>query len=361
MPSNPAQSRIQTFQRQLKPFQTVLLSHPADITYFTGFNILVPQEREAFTVITATNAYLFHDAFSPVKPTSYLKLLKGSHVTKLKENVEEIRKSEPFETLIIDPQTLFVAEMRELEKINDLKIDTLDRQWVWNVRSVKDAQEIAAIHKASHISAQAFEQTVPQLRAGMTEIEVKKILETEMKHLGADLTAFPTIIAFGENSALPHHQPTGRQLKKNMPILFDFGAKYEGYCSDMTRTIWFGDHPSELFKKIESVVMQAYSAVLEVLQNPIDHETTAKDLDDAARDVITKAGYSGQFIHTTGHGLGLEIHEQPSLNWKNTLAINPGMTITVEPGIYLEGALGFRYENTLVVRENGCNELTLWT
>ena len=142
-----------------------------------------------------------------------------------------------------------------------------------------------------------------------------------------------------------------------MPILIDLGATVNGYHGDMSRTVWFGKKPSPEFLKVEEVVKAAYQEAVSALKNRQGQQILAKDLDQAARGVITQAGYGKNFIHTTGHGLGLDIHENLSLNWNNEQPILPQMVITIEPGIYLEGKFGYRYENMVVVNDDGAMEL----
>lgn len=198
---------------------------------------------------------------------------------------------------------------------------------------------------------------IDELKEGITEIEVKKRISNlfELNNI-LDL-AFPIIVAFGPNSALPHHQPGEKILQNNMTVLIDIGAKVSDYCADMTRTIWFGKQKSERFIEIESIVLQAYK---EVINKMDDRKTSIKanDLDNAARTYIVSKGYGNQFIHTTGHGLGLSIHEPPSISWSNQTNIEPNMIITIEPGIYLNDEFGYRYENTVLVTKDGTKELT---
>jgi Xaa-Pro aminopeptidase len=196
----------------------------------------------------------------------------------------------------------------------------------------------------------------------MSELQIARQLEIAMLEAGSTGPAFPTIVAIGEHGALPHHQPTDRVLQPDEPILIDFGATYQGYRSDITRTVWIGDQVSDAFTKYEQLVRQAYTASLALLSHPTESTPftppTAGMLDQAARQVIATAGYGAEFIHTTGHGVGLDIHEQPSLYQGQPTPITPGMVITIEPGIYLTGTMGYRYENTILVTETGYTELT---
>lgn len=340
-------SRIKALQTHISSGQAFLLANPADIYYYTGFEWLVPAEREAFFLITSQNAYLFYASFSPVSKSEEITLYAGCYPNQVISHITTILKNDSFSHMLVDAESMYVSEYQSLQTITELTFGNLDRQLIWNQRMIKDATELECIDKAVAISLEAYEALIPQLSIGMTERDVKRILEQFCQDKGADTMAFPTIVAFGPNSALPHYQPADVRLKENMAILLDFGAKYKNYCADITRTLWFGPTPDPTFTKIESVVKEAYDASLALISTQT--QCTAQQIDTAAREVIDNQGYGSYFIHTTGHGLGIDIHEQPSLNWKNTQSIQKNMVITIEPGIYLEDRFGYRYENTVIV------------
>lgn len=230
---------------------------------------------------------------------------------------------------------------------------------------VKVDTEIEALAHANHITHNAITFALSQLTAGMTEQDIQLLIEKNMREQGAFELAFPTIVAFGDHSALPHHQPSNRPLRGNDAVLIDCGAKWQHYCADVTRTVWFGNTPDPEFAKIENVVKNAYQkavvscklSVVSTVESQHAAPLQATSLDKTARDLITAAGYGQQFIHTTGHGVGLYIHEQPSLNLHNETVLKPGMVITIEPGIYLEGKFGYRFENSIALTENSAQEL----
>jgi Xaa-Pro dipeptidase len=190
---------------------------------------------------------------------------------------------------------------------------------------------------------------------GVTELQLAEECEVLFKKYGSNQLAFPPVIAFGSHTALPHHQPTNTALKKEMAVLLDIGGRVDGYCGDMTRTWWFGDVVPEEFTKLEKIVLEAYAAGLAAV-----HVGCGSDeIDQQARNVIDKAGYGKYFIHTTGHGVGLEIHEQPSVYFKKKVLLPEHAVFTIEPGIYLDGKFGYRYENTILIEATGAKELTL--
>ncbi|MBU0975063.1 aminopeptidase P family protein [Patescibacteria group bacterium] len=355
--NNTFQNRINKLRERIENNQSLLLSSSSDITYYTDFNFLLPEEREAFAFITKNSASLIHTSFSPIGDYPFIDYLKGSYPNQLANHIEKIIDKEKIEEILIDAETLFVAELNAIkEKFTDLKVNNCDTAIIQNFRNIKEPVEIEQIKKACIATALVIEEIKNELFEGITEYETKIKIDKLIEKHGADGLAFPTIIAFGSNSALPHHQPNDKKLENNMAVLIDMGTKVSGYCSDMTRTFWFGNNPSKKFLEIEKIVRAAYQATFEKLKKPT---IKAKDLDNAARALISNKGYAEKFVHTTGHGLGLSIHEQPSISWSNVAEIYPNMTITIEPGIYLENEFGYRYENTVLVTEDGAVELTL--
>lgn len=346
----------QQLQQSLQPNQCLLLANIHDIRYLSGFISLVPEEREAFIVVCPNNLYLLYATFTPLpKKNNEFTTLPHTSPLFLKKNIQKILdENTAIEQILIDEPSLFVDEYKVLQEIPNLKLISWKRDTLQKMRAVKNKDEIRLITKASQIATQALNKIHEIISPGISELEIKTALERAMEDLGSEKPAFPTIVAFGPHIALPHHQPTHTKLLNNVPILIDFGVTIGGYRSDMTRTWWIGDKPDQEFNKIESIVHQAYQAAvikLEKEKKAIANKTLlAKDVDAAARHVIDQAGYGKYFIHTTGHGIGLDIHEPPSLNWRNTQPIEAGMAITIEPGIYLDGKFGYRYENTIIVK-----------
>lgn len=365
----PYQQRVAALQSQLAPQTALLLSSPSAVRYYTGFISLVPSERDGIAIITPQRTFLIHSSFSPLPAdVSWLNLRAGTSTQSLAKHLAELKRSKAFEQLVIDTDTLTVSEYQVLQELNlpaTAMADSTVQTFLLNQRSLKDTTEVARIKHAASITKTAIAAAIAQLRPGVSELEVKRSVEHAMENAGASDMAFPSIIAFGANTALPHHQPSTTRLTEQSAVLIDVGARVDGYCSDMTRTIWFGDQPAADFLRIEQLVQDAYAAALATLQTQTkdNSDTRAgkillKSVDQAARTLITDAGYGEQFNHTTGHGLGLDIHEHPSVSWKSEVAAQPGMIITVEPGIYLEGTYGYRYENTVLITESGAEELT---
>lgn len=356
--SNTPSTRLAVLRSQLTTHQALLLSNPSDVTYYSNFSYLVPEEREGLLLVTSQQAYLFHASFSPTPVTKDVVMKSGVAPHQLVTHIRSILAETPFTELLVDKTRLFAEEYEALQQIKELTFESLDRSIIWRQRMVKDDQEIQAITKASLIAQQAIATIREQLHAGLSEREVQQLLETEMTRLGSQKPAFPTIVAFGPHAALPHHQPTSMVLEPETAVLIDFGATIDGYRSDMTVSFWFGDQAPEEYLKMSQAVHDAYQAVIGVLSETGKSEVTAASLDETARTVITTAGFGPLFIHTTGHGVGLDIHEQPSIHWHNDLVLEPNMVITIEPGIYVSNKYGYRYEHTVLLTKSGYQELT---
>ena len=219
------------------------------------------------------------------------------------------------------------------------------------LRIVKAHEEVALIRRAIEITQAAMTATFGQLVAGMAERDVARLLSREMQQRGADGGG---LVQFGPSSALPHGGPAAAALERETVVLIDCGCRVGGYESDITRTVWFGDSPSEEFRKVFNVVHDAQSAAIE-LGRP---GTPCQDMDRAARKVITAAGYGSFFTHRLGHGLGMDGHEPPYLVEGNAVRLEPGMVFTDEPGIYQLGKFGVRIEDDCVMTENGVEVLS---
>lgn len=219
-------------------------------------------------------------------------------------------------------------------------------------RLVKDAAEKAAMRQAARIADQAFAQVLPRVRPGVREDHLAAHLEHAMRLLGAEGPSFETIVASGWRGALPHGVASPKKVRSGELIVFDFGCRWQGYCSDISRTVSVG-RPSALQRKVYGVVRKAQAAGLKAVRAG----RPAGAVDQAARAVIEKAGYGGRFGHGTGHGVGREVHEDPRVGPKSKEVLRPGMAVTVEPGIYLPGKLGVRIEDLVLVTARGCENL----
>jgi Xaa-Pro aminopeptidase len=225
---------------------------------------------------------------------------------------------------------------------------------VEDLRKVKDAGELARLAAAATIADQALDRVRPQLAHGPTEEAFGRTLDFEMRQLGASGPSFETIVASGPNAAMPHHRPGPRAMQIGEPIVLDFGARFDGYCSDMTRTVWVDRVAHPDLRRAVDVVLASQAAGVAAVGAGVE----AAEIDRACRQVIADAGWADFFVHGTGHGVGLDIHEAPSVAATSTDTLEAGHVVTVEPGVYLPGLGGVRIEDTVVVTEDGCRPLT---
>jgi Xaa-Pro dipeptidase len=225
--------------------------------------------------------------------------------------------------------------------------------YLQRLRLVKTPEEISALMKAGETTDRVLEAALAQLKAGMTEIELAAELEYQGKKHGSEVMSFGTCVLYGAKSALPHGKPGQIKLEPGGLLLIDFGLVMDAYCSDMTRTFHLGEWGAEA-QKIYDIVLQAETAALEAAKPGMTFEA----LDQIARDIIREAGYGDYFIHRLGHGMGIDVHEYPSVGAGNTETIEAGMVFTIEPGIYLPKLGGVRIEDAVYMTEQGAETLT---
>jgi Xaa-Pro aminopeptidase len=257
-------------------------------------------------------------------------------------------------TIGIEAEHFTVAEKTRLTRIRPFGITLKDApSIVERARMVKDDDELQRIRAAVVLGATLFDRTLEVLRLGVKEIEVAGEMEYAARRGGAEQMSFPTIIASGERSALPHGRASDQPVASGGFVVCDFGVILSGYCSDQTRTVWIGSAPQD--------ARQAYEAVREAQQaaiNAVRPGIPVGEVDAAARKVLRKAGLGRYFTHSTGHGVGLEIHETPRVADGQQEILQPGMVITIEPGVYFPGKWGVRIEDMVAVTAGGCDVMT---
>jgi Xaa-Pro dipeptidase len=254
----------------------------------------------------------------------------------------------------IEPRQLRLLEFRHVQ-VGAPEADFPDASDVLSeLRLKKDQAEVDAMRRAVKIAQDALEAVIPQIQTGMTEHELSSELVMQLlKHGSESEIPFAPIVSAGPNSANPHASPTERKLQAGDLLVVDWGAAYDGYISDLTRTFAVGEVDEE-YKKIHQIVQEANAAGRAAAKPGVP----CADVDKAARDVIEKAGYGKYFTHRTGHGIGMEGHEAPYMRGDNMQLLEPGMAFTVEPGIYLTGRNGVRIEDNMVITENGAESLS---
>lgn len=358
---NASQKRIealrQTFKRnKIDGFLVVSMegSDGANLRYLTGFSgsfgvLAISKDRQIFF----TDSRYIERVRCDLKDFEVQELGRRERAS---QKAAKLLKALKLKKVGINALTMSVAAYNELQgklKSKAIRLVSLGGP-IEKLRRVKDEQEIQNIEKAVELTDRAYAYILNRIKAGMTEREIAWELERFIREGDSDGLAFPIIVASGPNSALPHHTVSDRRLEAGDFLLFDFAARFNGYCADMTRTVVVGQASGEQ-KRIYRIVLEAQERAIEKIRAGIK----GKDADKAARDVIEQAGYGDNFGHGTGHGVGLAVHEDPrlsSLLGKDKL--KPGMVVTVEPGIYLPGWGGVRIEDVVVVEEDGCRVLT---
>lgn len=306
--------------------------------YFTGVDIaegvlVVEKEKTYFT-----DSRYFLPAKEKLKEKNIeCKLYKGL------DSVFDHLKSLGVNQIFIDYNTTTVREYENYKEKGVLVSDCAKD--IAKLRSVKREDEIDSIVRACKITERAYYEAVKTVRLGMSEIELKETLEKLMLSFGAESIAFETIVAFGENSAVPHHETGDTMLCDNMPILVDMGCTVNGYCSDLTRTAFFGK-PDEEFVKVYELVKNANILAEEKIVNGMSFF----DADKIARDYLEENGYGEFFTHSLGHGVGLEIHEYPTLSKRGDGVVQENMVFTIEPGVYLDYKFGVRIEDSVLIK-----------
>ncbi|TWT09383.1 aminopeptidase P family protein [Planomicrobium sp. CPCC 101079] len=272
--------------------------------------------------------------------------------TNLLEEVAELAKEYGVGTISFEQEYMTYATFVQYQEKLDAQLKPVSGL-IEKIRMIKTPDEVEILKQAAKIADAAYEHICGFIRAGRTELEVSNELEFFMRQQGATSSSFDIIVASGLRSALPHGVATGKVIEQGELVTLDFGALYNGYISDITRTVAVGE-PSEQLKEIYQIVLD--SQVLGV--EKIGPGMTGIEADAIARDYIKSKGYGEAFGHSTGHGIGLEVHEAPGLSSKSETVLEPGMAVTVEPGIYLPGIGGVRIEDDILITESGNERLT---
>jgi len=343
MDNHTSKIRLKRIRNGISRLRTdcLIVTKPANVTYVTGFT-----GHDSWAIVSPAAVYLVTDSRYTEQAAAQCRLCrvirrKGEMV---KAVADLLRNRRGIKMAAIEKSTS-VADFEGLKKHLPCRLKAVEGV-IESVRRAKDKGEIAAICAAARIARRAFEATLGQIRPGLSENEVAGIVDFQIRKFGG-ISCFETIAAFGANAARPHHQPTGRKLRKNDTLLIDFGVRYNGYCCDITRCFTVGS-AGNLYNRAYAAVAQAQAAALKMLRAGVE----IRQVDAAARAVIKKSGFP-VYGHGTGHGLGLEVHESPAVSDRTQGTLQAGDVITIEPAVYLPGRLGVRIEDDFLVTENG--------
>ena len=338
--------RINSIRKSLSKsdIDTALISSKDNIRYYSGFTGTL-----AFLLFTEHKSIIVTDSRYTVRAQEES---PDYEIYQLKSGDNWIKNStDQIKSKVIGFEGNFVS----FNMLNQLK-ERANKDLIWKdyseqiskERVIKSKSEVEKIEAAISISDRAFNAVSKEIEVGMTEKEIAWEIEKEMRILGAESISFDTIVASGLNGSKPHHSPTNKQISNGEAITIDMGAKLNGYCSDLTRTIFIGK-PDEKFKKIYNIVLRSQLISIETAKDGM----TGEEIDKISRDIISEEGFGEYFGHSLGHGVGLEIHENPGVGPNSKNEITPGMVYTIEPGIYIDGWGGIRIEDMVLMTDNG--------
>ena len=322
-------------------YEIALITDEKERLYYLGFHstagyVVVTETEVTFVV---DNRY-FKAAERALKKNG-VNVILGTDYTALTEIASELGAKR----IGVDFTKITVSEYEGLKTLGYEYADISSE--LMRMQSIKSEAELKNIKKACEIAEKSWLETIPFIREGVTEIELAAELEHNFRKNGASGTSFDTIVAFGKNAAVPHHETGDTKLRYGECVLMDFGCLYRGYCSDMTRTMFYGE-PTEPFKKAYLAVLTAHMKAAEGIKEGM----TGKEADGIAREVLSSLGYGKYFTHSLGHGIGVNIHEYPYLSPRGEAVLKNNMVFSNEPGVYLNGKFGIRIEDSCHL-ENG--------
>ncbi|MEW6326964.1 MAG: aminopeptidase P family protein [Thermodesulfobacteriota bacterium] len=350
------QKRIAALRQTLrsKKLDALLVTGPENRRYLSGFTAHDGQLTESSGVLLISRDQLIlltdsrYELQAREEATEYEVVI---YKPGLARTLSRLARRYALHRLGFESQYLLVSTYECLNRLSALKLIST-KGVVERIRVQKTAEELEAIERSVHLNETVFAKISRILKPGMTEKEIAFEIERLTRSAGAEGVSFEPIVASGPNAAKPHAVPTDRPINEGEPIIIDMGARLNGYCSDMTRTLCLGK-PGAKFKKIYQTVRKAQEKATASLKAGLK----AREADKVARDIISKAGYGQAFGHSLGHGVGLAVHEWPTLSPRSKDTLKAGMVVTVEPGIYIPGWGGIRLENMVVIEDHGCRLL----
>lgn len=350
-PGDPRPRRIQRLRRSFRRLRVdaALITGASNVTWLTGFT------GDSSALLLTRDAALFLTDGRYTEQAEHE--TSGLEIVRRKRGMMDLAARQTrrlgVRRLGIESSHMSVAShVLLVRSAGGTEVKPMDAA-VERLRQVKDATEKQRIREAIHIAEQAFAQVRQAVRPGRTEKELARMLEAAMTDLGAECPAFPTIVAAAERTSLPHAQPTDRAIESGDAVLFDWGARRNGYASDLTRMLYV-DTIASFYARVHPQVLEAQRRALRAARPGL----TADSLDRAARDFLKSKRRGKYFSHSLGHGIGLQVHEGPTISAMSRTELRPGMVFTVEPGVYLPGRGGVRIEDDVLVTGNGSQTLT---
>jgi Xaa-Pro aminopeptidase len=342
------QYHLKAARRQLRQLKadSLIVVDPANITSLTGF-----LGRDSWAVLTSRNCYLLTDSRYTEQARSQCPCCRIIQRTESlpRQLATLLEKQKSVRTAAVEASAS-IATLKALKKYLTIKIKPA-ADIIGPARCIKQAGEIAYIRTAAKIAAGAFKKLLPAVKAKIPENELAGLLDLEIRRAAAK-PAFETIVAFGPNAARPHHSPTSRKLKKNDTVLIDFGITCNGYCCDITRCFTIGK-PSRFYKRAYDAVCKAQAAAIKMVAPGVK----TRRIDSTARKIIADHDLP-VYGHGTGHGLGLQVHEPPTIAANSEGTLQPGQVFTIEPAVYIPGKFGIRIEDDILVTKSSCEILT---
>lgn len=346
MQREPKDEKERPIRESLRKKQAFIVTNLRNIRYLTGFS-----GSFAILVITRDSSSLLVD----FRYTEQAKRETNTEVVEFRttwfNRLRSLLEKKSIDTVLFEPSCSFEF-YRALTKLKGVRLMPKGG-WIERLRAIKSEREIEYIREAIKRAERAFLKVKSHIKEGISEQELAILLESQIKSEGSKILPFPVIVASGENSSMPHWRCSTRKLRRGDFVVIDWGAECEGYFSDMTRTFIIGE-ASRRHLEIYNIVNSARKAAIESIRVGV----MAKEIDSKARNLIKQSGYAKNFGHGTGHGIGLDVHENPRINPKSKETITSGMVFTVEPGIYIEGFGGVRIEDMVLVSSDSVEILT---
>lgn len=348
--------------------EALLVTHPPNLRYLTGFagstGILVLGRFRATLIVDGRYLTVTRERVAASGDLKWLEVELAPH--SLEEAAVQAMAAMQLRAVGVEASVMTLSRFERLEGLLRAAAATgtgpevrlvPTEHVVERARLIKDDEELATLRRAGEMLSNVALEVLDVVEVGRSELEVAADIDSRLRRAGFTRPAFETIVASGPNSALPHAQPGARRLSPGDSVVLDFGGVYDGYCVDLTRTVQLAP-ATDRFRRTFDAVRAAQVAAISAIRPG----TNASAVDDAARQVLGARGLAEAFVHGTGHGLGLEVHEDPRITRAGSVArdevLRPGMVFTVEPGAYLPGALGVRIEDDVVVTDEGCELLT---